>query len=378
MQADMEYIDHLIIARLSGNAEPETDAFLDEMITADADVRARWTALQQVHAQLRQDLDREKAWNNVLFGINEQARTKQKRRRYLLVLPILLLVMAGAGIFYFGFYNNSDQNNITDATANTLKKGITFSTDNGTASFEKNQQGSFMAGDVKLTNDGGALQYDALTTLAKTATIEVPQGLDYQLTLSDSTKVWINAATKLEFPLAFTGNTREVKLTGEAYFEVKHDASKPFIVHSGQLAVKVLGTSFNIKAYANEPVQASLVTGKVEASIDQSNQHITLNPGKAARIEADKLMEKSFDENYTLAWIKGYYYFNSESLKQINYTVERWFGLSFVFEDAAIGQIDFSGALEKKQNLTEFLTRVCTAANLSYKVDGNKIVLSRK
>ncbi|MFW2475488.1 MAG: hypothetical protein ACN4EP_01150, partial [Sediminibacterium sp.] len=112
MQADMEYIDHLIIARLSGNAEPETDAFLDEMIAADADVRARWTELQQVHAQLRQDLDTEKAWNNVLFGINEQARARQKRRRYLLVLPILLLVMAGAGIFYFGFYNNNDQNNI--------------------------------------------------------------------------------------------------------------------------------------------------------------------------------------------------------------------------------------------------------------------------
>lgn len=377
MQADMEYIDHLIIARLTGNAAPDTDAFLDEMIAADADVRARWTELQQVHAQLRQDIDSNKAWNNVLYGIAEETRAKQKRRKFLFVLPILLLVMASAGIFYFGFYNNGQQDKLADATTVAIKKGITFSTDNGMASFEKNQQGSFMAGDVKLTNEGGTLQYDAATAVAKTATIEVPQGLDYQLTLSDSTKVWINAATKLQFPLAFTGNTREVTLSGEAYFEVKHDASKPFIVHSGDLDVKVLGTSFNIKAYDNEPLQASLVTGRVEAAL-KAQQPLTLTPGQAARQNGSRLTTSSFDEKYTLAWIKGYYYFNSEPLSQINYTVERWFGLSFSYEDPAIANFDFSGALEKKQDLNDFLSRICIAANLSYKVEGNKIVLSKK
>lgn len=377
MQADMEYIDHLIIARLTGNAAPDTDAFLDEMIEADEQVRARWVELQQVHAQLRQDIDTEKAWNNVLYGIAEQSRTKQKRRRTLLILPLILFLIASVGVFYFGFYKEGAKDSIVDAKGVAIKKGIVFSTDKGMVSFEKNEQGSFQAGDVTLTNADGALHYEAGTTLAKTATIEVPQGLDYQLTLSDSTKVWINAATKLEFPLAFNGNTREVKLTGEAYFEVKHDASKPFIVHSGGLDVKVLGTSFNIKAYANEPLQASLVTGRVEASLN-NQEHLTLSPGKAAKLSGNKLVATSFDEKYTLAWIKGYYYFNSETLTQINYTVERWFGLSFSYEDPQIGNFDFSGALEKKQNLTDFLTRVCTAANLNYKLEGGRIVLSRK
>lgn len=376
MQADMEYIDHLIIARLTGNADSATDAFLDEMMEADEAVRARFVELQQVHAQLHQNYDTDKAWNNIVFGIAEQTRAKQKRRKSLLLIPIIVLLLVSAGIFYLGYYKDSPDG-IVDTTGTKAKKGIVFSTDQGTVNFEKNQQGSFMAGDVKIVNEGGALQYEAATTLAKTATIEVPQGLDYQLTLSDSTKVWINAATKLEFPLAFNGNTREVKLTGEAYFEVRHDASKPFIVHSGGLDVKVLGTSFNIKAYDNEPLQTSLVTGRVEASLNKQRP-ITLTPGLAARLNGNNLVATSFDEKYTLAWIKGYYYFNSEPLSQINYTVERWFGLSFSYEDPAIANFDFSGALEKKQDLNDFLSRVCTAANLTYKVKQHEIVLSRR
>jgi ferric-dicitrate binding protein FerR (iron transport regulator) len=376
MQADMEYIENLIIARLTGNISSEEDGFLDEMIEADEDVRQRWEDLQKVHSQLYNGYDKEKAWNNVLYGIAEKNQSKKKRRN-LLVLPILLLIIASAGILYYSF-DKTPTDTIVKATGVKINKGIIFSTEQGMVNFEKNQQGNFMAGDVQVVNDGGALQYQAEGTLAKTGTIEVPQGLDYQLTLSDSTKVWINAATKLEFPLAFTGNTREVKLTGEAYFEVAHNEKKPFIVHSGQMDVKVLGTSFNIKAYQNEPVQASLVTGRVEASLSGQQSSLILSPGKAARIKGEQLQESAFDANYTLAWIRGYYYFNSESLSQINYTVERWFGLSFDYADESIRNIDFSGALEKRQNLTDFLNRICVAANLSYKVAGEKILLSRK
>lgn len=377
MQADMEYIDHLIIARLSGNATAETDAFLDEMIEADEQVKERWLALQQVHSQLRQDIDLDKAWNNVLYGISEETKAKQKRRRTLLIIPVLLFLIASVGVFYFGFYKENASTDIAKITKQGIKKGIVFSTEKGEVSFEKNQEGNFLAGDVQLTNTNGGLQYKAENTTAKTGTIEVPNGLDYQLTLGDSTKVWINAATKLEFPLAFTGNTREVKLIGEAYFEVHHDATKPFIVHSGGMDIRVLGTSFNIKAYENEPIQASLVTGRVDASF-KNQQHITLSPGKAARVSGDHLVATFFDEKYTLAWIKGYYYFNSEPLSQINYTVERWFGLSFQFEDPVIGQIDFSGALEKKQDLTDFLNRICITADLQYKLEGQKIILNKK
>jgi transmembrane sensor len=376
MQADMEYIENLIIASLTGNISPEEQGFLDEMIEADEDVRKRWLELQKVHSQLYAGYDKESAWNNVLLGITTADKVKRKRR-YLLIAPVIVLLLVAGGIFFFN-YDKGSVDKVLSASAVKVTKGIVFSTDQGMVIFEKNQQGSFMAGDVQVTNTGGTLEYKADGAIAKTGTIEVPQGLDYQLTLSDSTKVWINAATKLEFPLAFTGNTREVKLTGEAYFEVAHNDKKPFIVHSGQMNVKVLGTSFNIKAYENEPVQTSLVTGRVEASINNKQTSVVLSPGKAVRIKDQQLQELSFDTNYTLAWIKGYYYFNSESLAQINYTVERWFGLSFTYEDATIGNIDFSGALEKKQNLTDFLNRVSTAANLSYRIDGGKILLSKK
>ena len=143
-----------------------------------------------------------------------------------------------------------------------------------------------------LHSDSGALVYmaNAEKTAAKVMynTVSIPRGGEYRLELADGTKVWLNAATELRFPVNFTGDMREVYLKGEAYFQVKRDEKHPFIVHTSMGAVEVLGTSFNVRDYEDErEVVTTLETGKVMYVSGNTREKVTLNPGYQVLEKAD-------------------------------------------------------------------------------------------
>ena len=368
MEHQMDYIEDLIIARLTGNIMEKDNVFLEEMISTDTDVARLWHQHLAVHAQLTDDYDREKAWQKITTGIKHSSRPP--KRKYWTVFAVAASVLALAGIAYFS------QSPIPKAPLALSRKipGITLSTGNETVTIDKNKTGAYATTTASFTNTNGELSYTAKDT--STTILNVPQGLDYKLTLSDNTKVWVNAATRLSFPLQFAGNTREVTLEGEAYFEVTKNKAKPFIVHTEGISVQVYGTSFNVKAYKGETAQASLVEGSVKAT--SNNQQLLLVPGKAARLENGVLSETSFDATTVLAWMKGYYYFENEPLSTISQTVYRWFGYRFSYTDPGIASIHFSGGLEKAQALDVFLSRISSSANLRYTVTDSGIRLEKK
>ncbi len=378
MEERMEYIEELMIARLSGNIAQKDLDFLNEMIGADAEVAKLWQEHLTIHSQLKEPEDKETAWNNIQTGIKEKQQQKHKRKWQVPVLATLAIVVVVTGTLVFVKRKTVSLNEpVTVAAVNrTIGNKIKFTTGNESVTIDRNNTVPINIGAAEIINQNGALVFNAKAASSAISTLEVPQGLDHTILLSDNTKVWVNAASKISFPLTFTGNNREVTLEGEAYFEVEKNKAKPFIVHTKGMDVQVFGTHFNIKAYEGEPTQTSLTEGSVQAS--HHSQKMMLVPGKAAIADGDILSQKPFDETTILAWMKGAYYFDDEMLESISHTVDRWFGYNFNYADVSIRAIKFSGALEKSQTLEKFLERLCSSANLTYTIAGKEINLEKK
>ena len=187
-------------------------------------------------------------------------------------------------------------------------------------------------------------------------TITVPRGGEYQLTLADGTQVWLNAETELKYPVAFADEVREVMLTGEAYFEVAKNVSRPFVVKAGQLDIKVLGTSFNVKAYPSETQQATLVQGKVE--VCAGNYSRKLQPGEQLNYSSEGPEIRNVDVKAYTAWKDRRFVFNDDLLEEVIRKLGRWYDVEFILRDAEVREIRFTGNLPKYRNLDQVLNKL--------------------
>src|SRR5699024_5260550 len=194
------------------------------------------------------------------------------------------------------------------------------------------------------------IAYNSLTT---------PRGGQYQLTLPDGTKVWLNAASSIRYPTAFTEHERQVKITGEAYFEVAKDAHKPFIVTVDNMEVKVLGTRFNINAYADETtINTTLLEGSVKVVSSTDNiRSLILNSGQQVQLDKVGQMElvKNADVGEVSAWKKGLFVFHSDELPAIMRRLSRWYDVEVEYKNNTVPTTHFTGAIQRDVNISEVL-----------------------
>lgn len=189
----------------------------------------------------------------------------------------------------------------------------------------------------------------------------IPYGNQSKLILSDNTVVWLNAGSRLVYPTFFNGKTREVLLFGEAFFEVSKNAEKPFIVKTSDIEIKVLGTQFNVSAYAEDKViQTVLKEGSV--AIRQNNatffdSEIVLKPNQMASFSKSSNETKLYDvdASYYTLWTNGLLSFDDVDLNRILKKVERFYNISVGFSEPTLGAIRISGKLDLKQNRDEVL-----------------------
>lgn len=167
---------------------------------------------------------------------------------------------------------------------------------------------------------------------SKMLSLTTPRGKDYHVKLSDGTEVWMNADSKLEFPEHFTGKQRKVKLQGEAYFHVAKDASKPFMVETEYFNTKVLGTTFNIKAYSPKDANIVLIEGSVEVSAGKNTKQ--LHPSQQAIINpSGTIALRSVDTYPYTQWREGFFYFENQTLFEIMQELGRWYNVNIAFDD---------------------------------------------
>ncbi|MBO9631851.1 MAG: FecR domain-containing protein [Chitinophagaceae bacterium] len=208
-------------------------------------------------------------------------------------------------------------------------------------------------------------------------TLIVPRGKKTQVVLPDGTKVWVNAASSLRYPVAFTGRSREVTIEGEAYFDVKKDEEKPFIVHSRNADVEVLGTAFNVNAYETETL-TTLEKGKV--SVKAKAGSLILAPGEQAATEdRSGLLKKTpvYTRLYT-GWKDGELYLEDLSLGRIADQLSRSYDYEFEFTDASLKELHFTVDMAAPDNLQAVLDHISnTTEGLKFTVSGRVVQVSK-
>lgn len=203
----------------------------------------------------------------------------------------------------------------------------------------------------------GRIVYTGLDQKEAFNTIALPRGSrPLQLVLSDGTVTWLNAASTITYPTTFTGQERQVKIEGEVYFEVAHNKNKPFIVQTSISRVQVLGTHFNIKAYADEPsTDVTLIEGSVRVEkIGQENAAVLLQPGQQAVVAESIQLLKEADLEAAVAWKNGYFSLKGADLYSIMRQVARWYDVEVLYEGKFSDQ-KFVGVLSRDISLNDLL-----------------------
>ena len=224
----------------------------------------------------------------------------------------------------------------------------------------------------------GELIYKAMDNAKSTTayhTLETFKGEQQQLLLPDGTHVWLNAASSIKFPTAF-GQTRSVSVSGEVYFEVAHDPSKPFLVSSSGQEVEVLGTHFNINAYSDEPAtETTLLEGKVKISTQVAGSSI-LKPGQQAKQAAGRIELNQISSEEVIAWKNGYFMFESEDIGSIMRKISRWYNVEVSYE-GPIPQDRFGGSVDRFANVSQILKKLQLTDKVHFKVEGRRIIVTK-
>jgi len=246
---------------------------------------------------------------------------------------------------------------VEDVLPGSTKARLTLS-DGSVVNLDNKGRQTINQGNASIRQSGGELDYEPQNSKGPLAynTLMTPRGGQFKIKLPDGTNVWINAASSLKYPTAFTGGERVVEVRGEAYFEVAADHNKPFkVVINDHYAILVLGTSFNIKAYADEaPFNTTLLEGSVRATLTGANEKsIVIKPGQQVQLrENDRSLQLVKDVNIDqeMAWRYGNFNFEGQTLEEVMKQISRWYDIDVVFE-SGVPPISFGGGMSRDVNL---------------------------
>lgn len=352
---DIDILD-LLLKEHYGLINDQERQKLNEILAASEEARAMQRDVQAIPEEEARSL-----MNKVNIADSYDDIMKRDRRyRFRKTATRLAVAAAVAGLIATGiWWGKTPAGTQTSLHAQTgYSRQITLRLADGQL-IELKDSGSqaITAGNASLQNNNRTLQFSSLASKGEAHvgwnTLTVPVKLDYQVRLSDGTTVWLNSTTTMRFPFSFNGNSREVYIDGEAYFKIAPDAKKPFIVHSGNNSIRVLGTEFNVNSYKKGTVVTSLVQGKVAVSV--GDERIELQPGKETISSGNAIKVDEFDAGTTLGWRQGIHYFRDASMSEIAEMVARYFDVKMVIDNEQTAKERLRGKLFRHQPLQNFV-----------------------
>jgi transmembrane sensor len=206
-------------------------------------------------------------------------------------------------------------------------------------------------------------------------TVETPAGGKYQVNLPDGTRVWLNSSSALRFPAMFSGDTRDVELSGEAFFDVSSNQKRPFRVKSKDQVVEVLGTQFNINSYPEEgAVKTTLIEGSVK--VHYRDRVVMLNPGQQFQPSAvgTGIKATAADTEEVMSWKNGYFLFKDEDIHSVMRKISRWYDVEVVYS-GAVPAVGFGGNISRSKDLDEVLAVLQLTNVVKFKVEGRRITV---
>ena len=216
------------------------------------------------------------------------------------------------------------------------------------------------------------LVYKIMNDTMKTETVynmvTVPRGGEYKLVLADGTIVWLNSDSHIRYPVTFSGDTRQVELEGEAYFEVAKDKEKPFIVRMNEYNVRVTGTQFNVRNYSNENLATTLVEGRVQ--IERKGRVDRLRPGQQAILENNEIRIRTVNVNEQVAWRHGAFGFTQCRLENIMEELARWYDVDVFYMNQQVKNYHFSAWFKRSSSINEVINILEKTKKISLDLKG--------
>jgi transmembrane sensor len=390
MRLDFQHISPIIYRHLAGtlreadiitlntwlDADPEHQQWLKNLETGmEANMLQEQSpqALRQLSEELYQRIQPHIV-QDIATTANQKIATRKivhrvhfLRTAWFRYAAAIVLLITGIAVYYIADKPGAakDINHVTttaDIPAGSNRAVLTLS-DGSKIELDSSAAKTINDGKLMIKNNSGQLIYSegGATTYN---TMSTPNGGQYQLTLSDGTRVWLNAASSITYTTAFTGKTREVSISGEAYFEVKTNKSQPFIVKTSSDIITVLGTSFNINSYKDEgSVKTSLIDGVIK--VGDTN----IKPGQSYQHGKVKQANTSQD----IAWVKGEFNFEDLTAEQALRQIARWYDLQIIYEKK-VPDIRFFGSVSRSVSLTTVL-KVLNTSGITFTLRGKKLIV---
>lgn len=353
---------------------PEYLQYIEDFMDKDWDtLRGFYPLSQQNSDKLFQNIIADPEFKKSLYSKNNKVHVF---RRWLLTSAAAAAALITVGIFIYyksGIISpkEPEQGQFIGIVAGGNKAVITLS--NGKKLILNENKEGVLLNANKIVYSDGALVNTKSESESKFSedlihAISTPKGGTYRITLSDGTKIWLNAATTLTCASDFkTAKYRIVNLDGEAYFEVAKDKKRPFIVKSKNQTVKVLGTHFNISCYRDEKnTKTTLVEGSVEVN------NTLLKPNQQSIFDNQQIKVLAVDANKAIAWKNGKFVFNSESLESIMKKLARWYNFEVVMNGDLSDKV-FTGSISRYDNISNILEKISYTQAVKFKIEGRRI-----
>jgi len=390
-------IAELISKYLQAELDEDEKNELQEWLLSDPHNRELFDELLD-NSRLNQRLgiypvsDKEEAWKNIAKKTKQGKKIKKQKPRYYVHLAAAAFLLFAIGIKFAGRFNKHEAGKLPAKHSSDLMPGgnkavLTLSdgtkivlddTRRGKIAREQNVSiDNVKSGEIVYNVDELFRKADKPVVVNALAfnIIATPRGGDYEVVLPDGTKVWLNAASSLKFPVVFSGSERKVELTGEAYFEVAKNAARPFVVKTNDQTVEVLGTHFNINSYTDEnAVKTTLLEGAVKVTGGPAMQTLKLSPGQQSVITDGRMaLIANADIGEALAWKNGKFLFHDTDLRPIMRQLSRWYDVDVEY----LGPVTvrhYRGRISRNVPVSQVF-EILKTSGLNFIIDGRKVIV---
>lgn len=400
MRYDIDYIQELLVEKMAGTISEEDNLLVEHVLKEDDSAQLLWKVLSDRFnaiegVEFLKEINTDQAWLNVKENLNRAPDEVMGKSRQipltwktLSIAALVLATISVALLLWIKYQEVGPPSLVEHAAIDWHKRQVKSSAGNKavlmlangeTIVLDSAENGVLIktgAIEVSKTSDG-QLVYQVKTQSDQNPengglnTITTPPGGQYQVILPDNSKVWLNAASSLKFPTSFNGKSRNVELIGEAYFDVAEDKSRPFIVKSRLGEIEVLGTGFNVMAYADERVmKTTLVEGSVKI---KGRETRVLKPGEQAVLNAYRMKIANVDVQEAIAWKNNLFQFNETSIDVIMRQAARWYNVEVKYA-GKIPNRSFTGKISRNVSLNEFL-EMLKYTGVNFKIEGKQITV---
>jgi ferric-dicitrate binding protein FerR (iron transport regulator) len=380
------HVARWMAARLSGIINEQEAAALDNWLARSPLHAREWEEIRQAveRGEIKRARRREvsRAWRR--FEQKTPGQRRPLRRWWGRAAAALVLLAAGSYAWYRAETRPAERvpppawEELTPGMANALlvmDDGVTVELLPDRDTLIRGEQGMTVA------TESRAVIYPPETAIPDESanlyhTLIVTRGAEFSLRLPDSTRVWLNAGSRLRYPVRFADDTREVELDGEGYFEVESAARRAFVVKVEGIDIRVLGTRFNVSSH-DDQVVTTLLEGKVK--LTKGNEEVTLLPDQQAIMErgGDRFTVRCVTARDFTLWKEGVFWFEDAELGAIMERVARWYDATLVYQDPAIKKLRFSMEMKRYENIRAVLRKMEQTRKVKFTLSGQTIYITR-